>query len=53
MKSQIRQVLFLAIFGLLCTVFVFFVPWGKNSPISREMNIIEQNNQDKNSDFSS
>ncbi len=53
MKSQIRQVLFLAIFGFLCTAFVFFVPWGASPAESGEIDNNEQNAQDQNADFSS
>jgi hypothetical protein len=30
MRNQLKQVLFLAIFGILCTAFVIFVPWETN-----------------------
>ncbi len=53
MKSQIRQVLFLAIFGFLCTAFVFFVPWGESPAESGEIDNNEQNAQDQNADYSS
>lgn len=53
MKSQIRQVLFLAIFGFLCSIFVFFVPLGKSTKDPETLNTSEQNIQDQNPDFSS
>lgn len=53
MKSQIRQILLLAIFWFLCTVFVFFVPRGAGTSKSETINNTKQNTQDQNSDFSS
>lgn len=31
MKSQLRQVIFLSLFWLLCCIFVFFVPWRNST----------------------
>lgn len=50
MRSQIKQVLFLAIFGVLCTAFVIFVPWGTNPIESRETSLKNPNLQGENSD---
>ena len=36
-----KQVLFLAIFGFLCTVFVFFVPWGASPAESETVTLSE------------
>lgn len=48
-----KQVIFLAVFGLLCSVFVFFVPWGASPAESEEMTSSEQLESAEVSDFSS
>lgn len=37
-----KQVIFLALFGLLCSVFVFFVPWGASPAESETPTLSEQ-----------
>lgn len=48
-----KQVIFLAVFGLLCSVFVFFVPWGASPAESEETTSSEQLESAEVSDFSS
>lgn len=53
MRNQLKQVLFLAIFGILCTVFVIFVPWGASPAESGTATWSEQSDWRENSDSSS
>ena len=43
MKSELRQVFFMAVFWFLCTAFVFFVPWWNSNKeeISDSQEVIE------------
>ena len=52
MRSQLKQVLFLAVFGILCTAFVIFVPWGTSPAESGTATLSEQNEWTENSDSS-
>lgn len=51
MKSQLRQVLFLAFFWVLCTAFVIFVPWGASPDGSWDNSGEQESQQEENSDF--
>lgn len=51
MKSQLRQVLFLAFFWVLCTAFVIFVPWGASPDGSWDNSWEQESQQEENSDF--
>lgn len=53
MRNQLKQVLFLAIFGILCTAFVIFVPWGVNPEKSETATPPNQTDWMGNPDFSS
>ena len=50
MRNQLKQVLFLAVFGILCTAFVIFVPWGESPAESGTATLSEQNDWTENSD---
>lgn len=52
MRNQLKQVLFLAVFGILCTAFVIFVPWGASPAESGTATLSEQNEWTENSDSS-
>ena len=43
MKSELRQVFFMAVFWFLCTAFVFFVPWWNSNKegVSDSQEVIE------------
>jgi hypothetical protein len=43
MKTQLQQLFFLSVFCFLCTVFVFFVPWGSSSNDEEEVSESDSN----------